>query len=433
MHYLISILLIVLLHLLINCLFNINFIMYFKNSFDIINYYNDAMLLNSSTIIIYTAFILIFLFSSFVLFYCKVIFKSKYELFLFINLYILLYIVFKQSFVRADLEHTSTLFYSVTYVLLFIFVFTNSSAIKNYTLTLIPIAVVFCSFVPLFKPNAKPNIYDIISNKIHNQKKPADKKNEKLLTCKILNKIGNQTTDIVPSEISWVYFNKLNYNPRPIIQSYSAYSKELMDLNYNKYLSASAPEFVIYHNNGFIDNHYPLWEDAFIPLALLQHYNLVDTAIINTDSLILFEKKASIAAFTKKLILDTTIALNQIVSLPKTNKLLFMECSLHYNLSGKIRRVFFQPTNVNLEIKNENDTFFNTYTAILPILNAGVLINKSIKIHKYEYDSNADFNQLIEFFKTRGEKSVPISEIKFVANRNYFINSFRVKFWEYSL
>jgi hypothetical protein len=435
-HFLFGILLILFSHIILNSVYQIDVISYFKNSMDIINYYNDAMVTNFPVIITYIAFCIIIIFLSYIFFVIE-IWKSKYDSYLFINLFLILFIIFKQSFVRADIYHYSTFFYSVIYLLLIIYTFTSSLKIKNYTIKIIPIVVLLCSFVPLIKPGSKTYTSDIITKilfyKKDQNKKNENKKNEKILPLKFLNKIGDKTTDVVPSEISWIYFNNLRYNPRPIPQSYSAYSDKLMRLNYSKYLSNNSPEFVLYHNNGFIDNHFPLWEDSYVQLALLQHYKIVDTTNLNSDSLILFKKQETVSKINKKLLLDTIIELNNIITLPKTNKILFMECNLNYSLMGNIRRVLFQTANLTVDMKNSNENYFTSYNGILPLLNAGVIINKSIKLYNTEdYATYSDFIELNKFFKSKGEDSQNIYEIKFVANKNYFVNRFRVKFWEYS-
>lgn len=57
---------------------------------------------------------------------------------------------------------------------------------------------------------------------------------------RVKSKIGQRTVDILHNDVSYIFFNKLNYNPRPVIQTYSAYTAELMQLNGRKYASASA-------------------------------------------------------------------------------------------------------------------------------------------------------------------------------------------------
>lgn len=55
------------------------------------------------------------------------------------------------------------------------------------------------------------------------------------LPSEITDKIGRKSVDIVPWEIVFPYFNRLNYNPRPVVQSYAAFTPYLINLNYEKY------------------------------------------------------------------------------------------------------------------------------------------------------------------------------------------------------
>ena len=48
----------------------------------------------------------------------------------------------------------------------------------------------------------------------------------------VLEKVQGKTIDIIPWEFSLIPGNQLNWKPRPIIQSYSAYTEKLDELNY---------------------------------------------------------------------------------------------------------------------------------------------------------------------------------------------------------
>jgi hypothetical protein len=285
--------------------------------------------------------------------------------------------------------------------------------------------------MPLFKVESKTYLTDFISKILYNTSDSLPY-NERVLPFEIVKKVGNKSIDVIPSEISWIYFNNFKYNPRPIVQSYSAYSKKLINLNYNKYLSNSAPDFVLYHNRGFIDRHFPLWEDPLIHLAVLQHYKISDTIMMNSDSLILFKKKDKIASFRRNLVLDTLIELNKIFELPKTNKILFLECDLKYSFLGKVRRNLFQNSVLVFQTKVENDSVFYSYNSVLPILNSGIIVNKFVNIYETNSGTNSNFNDLFNFFNSFGQNNLNINQIKLLGNEKYYVNKFRAKFWELS-
>ena len=82
------------------------------------------------------------------------------------------------------------------------------------------------------------------------------------------------SVDVIPSEISKVYFNGWKYDPRPVIQSYSAYNSYLDSLNYQKYISPGAPDYVLFSLSS-IDDRLPFFDESKTKLALFTHYSVV--------------------------------------------------------------------------------------------------------------------------------------------------------------
>ena len=59
--------------------------------------------------------------------------------------------------------------------------------------------------------------------------------NNNKLPDDILTIIGKSTIDTFPWNIHMLIENNLNYSPRPVLQSYSSYTKQLEELNFNFY------------------------------------------------------------------------------------------------------------------------------------------------------------------------------------------------------
>lgn len=166
---------------------------------------------------------------------------------------------------------------------------------------------------------------------------------EKTLPPSIREKIGQSTVDIAPSEISIAYFNKLNYQPRPIVQGYAAYDKYLDDLNYKKYISSSAPNYIIYKNET-IDNRYHFFDEPRTKLAMMQYYEVIDT--FNNYTLL---KRA--AAPTKIVLAEEKIQeieLNKFYDIPVSEHLQFATFNIQYTGVGKAQRFIFQPPVLNI-------------------------------------------------------------------------------------
>jgi hypothetical protein len=88
--------------------------------------------------------------------------------------------------------------------------------------------------------------------------------------------IGKETVDILPTEISELYYYGLNYHPRPIPQSYSVYDEYLDTKNAEKIMDPSGPQYILYDNQT-IDNRHPFWDESITKRALISHYELAVT------------------------------------------------------------------------------------------------------------------------------------------------------------
>ncbi len=81
--------------------------------------------------------------------------------------------------------------------------------------------------------------------------------------------VGQATVDVIGYEQAFALFNGLNYHPRPVFQSYSAYTPGLARLNEDFYASAQAPQFVLLKVET-IDGRLAAFDDSRL-LNLLVH------------------------------------------------------------------------------------------------------------------------------------------------------------------
>ena len=119
--------------------------------------------------------------------------------------------------------------------------------------------------------------------------------------------------------------------------------------------------------------------------------------------------------------------LNLDITIPSTDKLLFMECNFEYSALGKLRRLFYQPPEIYLQLQVNDTTSYNV-KALFPIVNTGVLLNKSLLKDK----GVLDFEKLYSFFKNNDSSLADVKRIQFKGESMMVQKSFRVKFWEYS-
>jgi len=88
---------------------------------------------------------------------------------------------------------------------------------------------------------------------------------------RIAQMVGSESVDLLMVDQGIVLGLGLDYRPRPVFQSYSAYTPELLRLNEAHFAGAAAPRFVILKLQP-IDGRYPMQEDGLALAMLLKRY-----------------------------------------------------------------------------------------------------------------------------------------------------------------
>jgi len=376
-------------YLVLLCLFsfglNTDLISYIKTSIHIANAYNDAMFIkigadpDVGVEHLQMALTIIFLYSLIIIIDFKSFINNKEFLVGYILTGISIFSLFKIGFVRAD-GHIYSFFVFIPSVLGLLYLFTPSTH-RGYLTKVILVALIF-SFSTI-----GGRLYNLerITNKLVNFQtyintasnsnprsfNPAQLQ-ESLLPEDFLQVIGDQTVDVIPWEVSYVYANDLNYSPRPVIQSYSAYNGSLDFRNYNKYVSDSAPQFILFSVND-IDGRHPFFTESRTKLAILTRYKIVD----KFNNLLLLQKRKVPVHFSVEVQGKDTAELGEFIYLDNSDELQYMTIGIKYSLLGTIVRALFQPPQLNVTLQFDNGEE-QTYRAIKTIVNGGVLVNKFV-------------------------------------------------------
>lgn len=193
----------------------------------------------------------------------------------------------------------------------------------------------------------------------------------------IIDKIGKSSVDLMPWEISYVFFNQLNYNPRPIIQTYQANSDWLAYKNEEKYNGASAPDFVLANIHDYREQN-PLWMDKGSYLALRRNYSLLDTINMPHEKLFLFKKSAGVSSPDYQEITKGEGQLGTEIVIPRTDDaIVYFNADVHYSFFGKIARLFFQPPYLRCKVIYEDATEGH-FRIPPPILKGGILASEGV-------------------------------------------------------
>jgi hypothetical protein len=161
-----------------------------------------------------------------------------------------------------------------------------------------------------------------------------------------LTRIGNATVDAYPWEASLLFANKLNWSPRPVFQSYTAYVPDLDEANARHYASADGPRFILFHFNS-IDEQHPWFVDPRTLRECYRNYDPVDRA----GNFLLLRRRAQPREMTLELAGTATAHLGQSVTVPRPDAgLMFAAFQFRLTAGGKAREMLWKvyPPSVQL-------------------------------------------------------------------------------------
>lgn len=397
-------------------LLNVNITGYLIGSWNLIDGYNDAMfrpLADESIDFLILSLICVVILGAWFLFRFVSILRRKEfianldELAAYAITALFIFILFKSSFVRG---HLFIFIKGISLPLLFLYLYNRNEAQRK--LSMIVCYVVLA--ISIWGVNTLPGTYRPMVRLITLQVVPIKWNELKNYFSGIINYeespkihpayqdeelkalIGKSSVDILPQEISKIYFNGLNYNPRPVIQSYSAYNEYLDNLNYKKYTSDTAPEFIIFSLTG-IDDRFPFFDESKTKIALLSHYEVVRQ--VKSD--IVFKRRVKPRKVQCLVNEETfTAKMNNEIPIKNTPAINYFKVELEYSLLGKLKRLFYQPPQCHFTFVLFNNTR-RTFRAAKPVLEAGVLVNK--------YINNTQEFQM--FALSQGQLDPPVEKI----------------------
>lgn len=163
-------------------------------------------------------------------------------------------------------------------------------------------------------------------------------KAEQALPPQFLARIGDATVDVYPWETSYIWSNDLNWSPRPVFQSYAAYTPALDMMGANHYRGRHAPRFIVYSHVA-IDYENPCAVDSRTWIELYRWYDLVDG---HGDKLLL-ERRESPRWRGTESIGETSVGFVQSYELPRAGRgPVFLRAAMELSLLGKLQAMLYK-------------------------------------------------------------------------------------------
>jgi hypothetical protein len=197
--------------------------------------------------------------------------------------------------------------------------------------------------------------------------------------------LKNKTIDIVPTEISLAAVNDFNWVPRPIFQSYSAYTKKLDDINFKNVIET--PRDYILYDFMTIDKRHPFFDEPRTLFHLYCNYQLPlnFSTFIGTPALpelMLLERRNQSRCLPERENLDSSTPWNTPISIssPETD-IVRANIEIQYSVFGKLFKALFRAAPVMMHV-NYEDGSERSYRIIPENSSNGVIVNHLPRNHQ---------------------------------------------------
>jgi hypothetical protein len=162
--------------------------------------------------------------------------------------------------------------------------------------------------------------------------------------------VGSQTIDVLGNRQACAIWNRLNYRPRPIPQSYSSYSPDLIEANAEFFRREDAPHHVLLALEP-IDNNVPTLADGAAFLEVLRRYR----PIVAEQGLVLMERTSRAPATAPPLADEPPQAtpMGEWRAVPRTavGNWRLLALSVNEPISARLRSFFYKPRSYRLDLR----------------------------------------------------------------------------------
>lgn len=157
------------------------------------------------------------------------------------------------------------------------------------------------------------------------------------------------TTDIYSFGQSSLFASGNIWNPRPVFQSYAAYTPEAAETNRQHLLGDAAPDNIFFTVQP-IDYRFPSTEDGPSWPVLLERYMPVSQA----GAALVLKRMDGFVSPPSRVLGEGRYRFGEWVDLPSTERLLFAQFDIRPTILGRLAGQAFKPSQLKIEVVLEN-------------------------------------------------------------------------------
>jgi hypothetical protein len=227
--------------------------------------------------------------------------------------------------------------------------------------------------------------------------------------------------DLYSYEQSALLVSGNQWDPRPVIQSYSAYTPDLIAMNEDHLRAPGAPDWVIVDLES-IDGRLPSLDDGESWPAMFDNYSFIS---FNGKFVLLHRKRQvqSMSSFTS--IQTLTSKTGETVQLPNDAGVLFAEVELKPTFVGRVATELFNPPQLEISIRLKNGST-KRYRVVSEMMSTGFIVSPLVT-------NTADFATVAAGSSalTQGESVQGISIAPTYGGSIFWSNSYKVTLKRY--
>lgn len=324
------------------------------------------------------------------LFFMIILNKDSKSKFYFIIVGLSLFASWKHGMAREDIFHYMGFINIVIIILGAFILFTDSIKIINIIISSIIILLLTLNLkntsdyteqsYNFFSPN---NFIEFVTN-FNELKQKSIKQSEINITKNklpefVIKEIKNQTVDIYPWDYSIISANKLNWQPRIVIQSYATYTNWLDNKNAEHFKSKKSPDYLIIEKIGAsndskfnsIDNRLFLNDEPQTLIEILKKYQYN----YSNNSFLILKKREQVATVNSKNIKNSTTLFEKWIDVPYAGKeLLRVKLNFSKNILTSLKTFLYKDEQYWVYLKLKDNTIA-TYRIVPKNAESGIWIN----------------------------------------------------------
>ncbi|MDR2057286.1 MAG: hypothetical protein LBP83_03200, partial [Dysgonamonadaceae bacterium] len=208
--------------------------------------------------------------------------------------------------------------------------------------------------------------------------------------------------DVFPYDIALLYAYDLNWSPRPVFQSYSAYTPVLDQINASHFEKDNAPDNILY-SYASIDKRYPLFDEPAVFRTLLKNYE-----VQTLDNYLILQRRTEKITYDSIPVGSGICPIGTLIDIPQCpGQHIYCNIDISTHFGGKLISLFYKPAFIYIDFYIKEQPEPIEYTFIRRLGTEGLFISKYV----------TDLSDICSIFEGNYEQD--IAKIRIRVNHNF--------------